>query len=131
MTNEDGRRATALAQPQIGRSFIQLCMGEGGAQLNFTGDFGITLESPVRIGPDSENPVLPYALEGIALLLPLLNADVTAVHVSDNGALELTVGGTAIHCAPVAHFEAWNVAGPGGRLVVSLPSGGLAIWDAV
>ena len=64
-------------------------MGAGDAQLNFSGDFGVTFEGPVRIGPDVADPVEPFALEGIALFLPLLNGDVTAVRVSDEGTLTL------------------------------------------
>jgi Family of unknown function (DUF6188) len=124
--------ATALAQPLVGQSLVQLRLGAGDAQLHFTGHFTITFESPlVVVGPAPDGPVVPYALDGVALLLPLLNADVELVGVSDDGALSVTVGGTTLRCGMDPDFEAWNYTGPGGRLVVSVPGGRLAIWDAM
>jgi hypothetical protein len=91
------------------------------------GDF----EGQIDVAATADGPVVPYAFDGVALLLPLLNADVTHVGVSDDGALSLTVGGTTLRCGAAPDFEAWNCTGTGGRRVVSMPGGGLAIWDAI
>jgi len=122
-------QATALAELLIGHSLVQVCVGVGDAQLNFTGGFGITLESPIGVGPAGESEAAPYTLEGLALLLPLLNGDVTDVDISEGGHLSLTVGVTTLQCRSGSGFEAWNYRGPSGEMVVSLPSGGLAIWS--
>ena len=131
MTTEDARWATALAQPLVGRSLIQLRLGVGEAQLHFTGDFTVTFEGAVEVAAAPDEPLVPYALDGVALLLPLLNGDVTHVGVSDEGALSMTVDGASVRCGAAPDFEAWNYTGPGGSRVVSMPGGGLAIWDAV
>ena len=131
VTTEDARSATALAQPCVGQSLIQLRLGVGDAQLHFTGDFTVTLEGPIEVAAAPDGPVVPYALDGVALLLPLLNADVTRVGVSDDGALSLRFGGTTLRCGADLDFEAWNYTGPGSTRVVSMPGGGLAIWDAI
>jgi hypothetical protein len=72
--------------------------------------------------------VVPYALEAVALLL--LNGDVTHVGVSDDGAFSVTVEATTLQCDADPDCEAWDCTGPGGR-VISMPGGGLAIWDAI
>ena len=126
---EDARWATALARPLVGQWLIQLCLGVGDAQLRFADDFTVNLEGPIGVAPAVSDPVVPYALEGVALLLPLLNGEVTHVAVSDDGALSLTVGGTTLRCGPDPDFEAWNFTGPGVEQVVSTPGGGLAIWS--
>jgi hypothetical protein len=78
-TTEDARWATALAQPLVGQWLTQLCLGAGDAQLRFADDFTVTFEGSIGAAPAVSDPVVPYALEGVALLLPLLNGEVTHV----------------------------------------------------
>ncbi|WP_428839421.1 DUF6188 family protein [Blastococcus saxobsidens] len=35
-----------------------------------------------------------------------------------------------MRCVPEGDYEAWQLDGPDGELIVCLPSGGLAIWSA-
>ena len=47
------------------------------------------------------------------------------------GALDVTFeGGARLQVEPDPHYEAWNVSGPNGALVVSMPGGELAMWSA-
>jgi Family of unknown function (DUF6188) len=131
VTTEDARSATALALPLVGQSLLQLGLGVGDAQLHFTGGITVTFGGPIEVAAAPDGPVVPFGLDGVALLLPLLNGEVTHVGVSDDGALFLTVGGTTLRCGADPDFEAWNYTGPGGRRVVSMPGGELAIWDAI
>jgi Family of unknown function (DUF6188) len=131
VTTEDPRSATALAQPLVGQSLLHLRLGAGDAQLHFTEDFTVTFEGPIEVATAPDGPVVPYGLDGVALLLPLVNAEVAQVGISDDGALSLTVGRTTLRCGADPAFEAWSYTGPGGRRVVSMPEGGLAIWDAI
>jgi hypothetical protein len=131
VTTEEARWATALAQPLVGQSLVHLCLGAGDAQLHFTGDFTVTFEAAIEVSAAPDGPVVPYALDGVALLLSLPNADAIRVGVSDDGALLLTVDGTTLRCGADPDFEAWHYTGPRGRRVVSMPGGGLAIWDAI
>jgi hypothetical protein len=130
VASADGLLASALAKALLGHTLDQLCVGDGDMQLNFTGNFNITLESAISVVQTEEVVAPPYALEGIALLLPLLNSEVTDVVISDSGDLVVTFGETTVRCGGGSGFEPWHFSGPSGEKVVSLPSGGLAIWPA-
>lgn len=61
----------------------------------------------------------------------LAGQSVTAVAKDDSGALTISfTDGTTLTVPPDDAYEAWNVSGPNGALVVSMPSGELAIWTA-
>ena len=117
--------ATRLVQPLVGGSLDQLCVGGWEVQLHFSTGHGVQLEQPVDMGPSVG--VRAHALEGLALLVPLLNAQVDAVAVDVPGDLVLTIGGTTLRCPAPQEFEAWNLSGPDGLRIISTP-GGLAIW---
>lgn len=55
---------------------------------------------------------------------------ITAATAEGNGTLTLTVSdGTKLNVFASDDFEAWTLAGPGGRKVVCLPGGELATWN--
>lgn len=55
---------------------------------------------------------------------------ITTATADENGTLTLTVAdGTLLNVFASADFEAWTLAGPGGRKVVCLPGGELATWN--
>lgn len=116
--------ATEQLQVLVGQPLTQLCVGVAEVQLRFDGELAVQLEAPVSVG--SGEPQEPYALSVLASLLPLLDGTVAAVRVEPSGALVLTVGPTTVRCEADGHYEAWNVTGPYGLLVVALPGGGLA-----
>lgn len=130
MPSTDHNDATQVLQTLIGQSLEQICVGVGDVQLRFSGDeVFVGLGSGVRTAPH-RTVVAPNSLEGLALLVPLLNGDVAAVHIDDRGGLSLVVGGTTLHCPESPEFEAWSLSGPSGVLVVSMPGGDLAVWSA-
>ena len=114
----------------IGQGLNQLCVGAYGLQLHFDGGLSITFETEVRRADGAGVPVAPYTLEGLSLLVPLLNGNVTGVVVKGRGGLSLTIDRTELHCPSHPDFEAWNLTGPDGVLVVCTPGGDLAIWSA-
>ena len=130
MTAEDVRSATAQLQPLVGQSLSQLCLGVGDAQLRFSDGATVSVENAITVAGGEGQPVVPYALHGVAVLLPLLNGEVDDVGVEADGALSLTLAGTALRCGPDPDFESWQVSGRGVGLVVCLPGGDLAIWQA-
>nr|WP_246215262.1 DUF6188 family protein [Modestobacter muralis] len=111
----------------VGASLDQLCVGPGELQLRLSSGHTVQLESPVDVAAAAG--VIAHSIDGIALFLPLLTAPVGAVTVDDAGDLALTLGGTTVRCPAGSEFEAWNVSGQRGVLVVSTPGGGLAIWS--
>ncbi len=130
MPSNDHNDATRLLQALVGQSLEQICVGVGDVQLRFSGDgFSVALGSGVRTTADRA-VVAPYTLEGLALLVPLLNGEVTGAHIDDRGGLSLIVRRTTLHCPENPEFEAWNLSGPSGALVVSMPGADLAVWSA-
>jgi hypothetical protein len=69
VASKDAVLATSLSLQLVGQlvgqSFLQLCLGPGDAQLNFTGDCALQLESPVLIGAYEAPPFRAYELEGV------------------------------------------------------------------
>jgi hypothetical protein len=118
-----------LAQALVGQSLTQLCVSVADVQLRFT-DSNVTLWSPMRVSTASHAVVHPYTVDGLALLLPLLNGDVTAAGTSESGELSLTIGDTTVRCGSHPHYEAWSYNGPRDETVVCTPGGDLAIWNA-
>lgn len=56
---------------------------------------------------------------------------VTESTVDEGGALSVAFeGGARLRVEPDPAYEAWNVSGPYGALVVSTPGGELAVWSA-
>lgn len=125
---EDVRAAQELVQTLVGQSFTQLCVSVGDVHLRFTGELGVSFGAPVRVGEADEAPTVPYGLDGLALLVPLLGGDVTEAAVSDTDELAVTISGTTVRCGSAPEYEAWTFNGPAAELVVCMPSGGLAIW---
>ena len=59
----------------------------------------------------------------------LLGQTVTSSTVEDSGTLVLAFGdGSSLRVAPHDVYEAWTVAGPGGKKIVCMPGGELAVW---
>ena len=61
----------------------------------------------------------------------LKGAVIRSSTADESGALTLGLdSGATLRVPSDSDYEAWNVAGPGGYRVVSLPGGELAIWSA-
>ncbi|WP_240431252.1 DUF6188 family protein [Mycobacterium kyogaense] len=61
----------------------------------------------------------------------LVGLDVSESTADDSGALKIAfTDGSLIQVPADDAYEAWNVSGPNGALVVSMPGGELAIWNA-
>ena len=129
MPTDDAAHATALAQELLGQSLDQLCLGTGDAQLRFTHST-VSMWSTIGVSTGEDALVRPYALDGVALLLPLLNGDVTAVEIDSSGRLSFTLGDTTVWCGSDPDHEAWSYDGRRGEKVVCTPGGNLAIWNA-
>ena len=123
----DKATATGLLQGLVGKALSQLCVGVADVQLRFDDGQSVQLETTVTVGDTV--PVEPYAVSGLARLLTVLNAELTAATVDQTGALTLTIGATNIRCEADERYEAWNYKGPDGVLVVALPGGKLSIWS--
>ncbi len=62
--------------------------------------------------------------------LRLLRGTVTRSIAHKDGRLEIDFDdGSCLRVPAGDHYEAWNVAGPEGALMVSIPGGDLAVWS--
>ena len=107
----------------------QLCVGAGDVQLRFTHST-VSLWSTIGVSTRNDALVRPYTFDGVALLLPLLNGEVTAVDIDASGGLSFALSGARIRCGSDPEYEAWSYDGRHGGKVVCMPGGDLAIWNA-
>ncbi|MGY5885822.1 DUF6188 family protein [Modestobacter lacusdianchii] len=129
MPTDDAAHATALAQELLGQSLDQLCVGAADAQLRFTHST-VSLWSTIGVSTGDDALVRPYTPDGVALLLPLLGGEVSAVDIDSRGRLSFTLGGATVSCGRDPDYEAWSYDGRQGEKVVCTPGGDLAIWNA-
>lgn len=99
-----------------------------GAELRFE-----TEVSLLGVGTATKISIAPAAAaDGASLLVGLLNREVEAASIDDDGTLRLALGGGAkVEVAPHAAFEAWTFAGPKGEKAVCMPGGELTTWGIV
>ncbi|MEU4675133.1 DUF6188 family protein [Amycolatopsis sp. NPDC023774] len=107
---------------------------EYSAVLHFSDDYTARIESPFSfrstgkkydLSPDSDPQ------ESFQPMAILLHQAVTRAEADDSGSLSLVFdNGATIHVEPDDEYEAWTVSGPDGFLVVSMPGGELATWEA-
>lgn len=97
------------------------------------GSFEVRIEQPFTLAaPNGEESSLDPEHDpgGAGRTLALLHERVTGAVAHKDGRLELEFeSGAAIRVLGGGEFEPWNVVGPGGLRVVSVPDGGLTIWS--
>jgi hypothetical protein len=97
------------------------------------GDFEIVIESPFRVtGPDGTKHSLdPGERSCLGPVLDLYPDALVTATVDADASLQLRfLSGARLDVAADSAFEAWQVNGPNGFLVVCATGGaGLAIWD--
>ena len=96
------------------------------------GEFEVVIESPFRVTtPDgSQHNLDPGVRASLGPVLDLYpDALITAIVEADATLRLRLASGAALDVPADAHFEAWQVNGPDGFLVVCTPGGDrLAIW---
>jgi hypothetical protein len=97
------------------------------------GDFEIVIESPFRVtAPDgTEHRLDPGERSRLGPVLDLYPDALATATVDADASLQLRfASGARLYVAADRAFEAWQVNGPNGFLVVCATAGaGLAIWD--
>jgi hypothetical protein len=97
------------------------------------GSVEIRIEQPFVVTvQDGEHDVDPEADPiDIAPALRLLHQGVTRATAFKDGRLELVFDGAELLRVPASEdYEPWNVVGPEGLRIVSLPGGDLGVWGA-
>ena len=96
------------------------------------GSFEVRIEQPfVVAGSDGEVRLDPEGdPQQMAPALRVLRRTVEQAIAFKDGGLELTFDdGAVLRVAAGEDYEAWNIVGPGGLRLVSMPGGELAIWS--
>lgn len=97
------------------------------------GSFYVTIEQPFWLAASSERDEVMLVPEGpseaLGPALALLHESVARAVAYKDGRLEMDfVEGAKLRVPVGEKFEAWNLVGPDGLRLVSLPGGELAVW---
>jgi len=122
--------ANRLLTALIGRPLVQFRMGYG-VHLEFGNHHEVTIETSFSVKDgDALWTGEPLTAEAAGVLLPLNSCEVTSVEVAGDGTLTLGVGSTTLTVPPCPMYEAWQVRGPLGLLIVCSPGGEyVAVWE--
>lgn len=103
-------------------------------RLYFSGDFFVRIESPFTLNlPDGRILLSPEEDESQAFspLSDLVGHVVAESTIDDAGVFTVVFeNGSSLVAKPDKAYEAWTLNGPNGLLVVCMPGGELAVWDA-
>src|SRR4051794_4611258 len=110
----------------VGESLPQICVGQFDVQLRFYGDMRVDIWNKIQTEESDDSWVEPFSLEGLRLLLPLLNRDVTGVAVGADASLELFFDAKRLICQSDDDYESWSFTDSRGDMVVCTPGRGLA-----
>lgn len=113
---------------------LQSVLIENSLVMRFSDEYVALIASPLTLSREGEAFSLTPdedPAEAFAPIRQLVGLDVVESTADDSGALRMAFGdGSLIHVTADKAYEAWNVSGPRGALVVSMPGGELAIWSA-
>lgn len=92
------------------------------------------METPLVLTVDDGQVTLPPDADSDEALQPvhrLVGRSVTAATYAETGSLRVEFTDSAtLTVEPDPDYEAWNVLGPNGLLVVCMPGGELAFWSS-
>lgn len=93
----------------------------------------VAVSSPFTVEVDGDTTCLSPEEdpeEAFELVRQLIGQKINRATVDSAGTLNMVFErGARISVGPDPDYEAWNVSGPDGALVVSMPGGELAIWS--
>ncbi len=97
------------------------------------GSFYVTVEQPFSFSATREADEAMFVPEGppaeLGPALAVVRESIGRAVAYKDGRLEIEfVGGAALRVPVSQKFEAWNLVGPAGLRLVSLPGGELAVW---
>lgn len=117
--------------PVADQPVAQLCV-DYAVTLRLANDVSVRIEQPFVIETRSgeERLVVPEGdLDRLAPVLPLARSTVTEGLAFDDGHLELTFSdGARVSVPSTEDYEPWEVVGPEGMRIVSIPGGELSVW---
>jgi len=102
-----------------------------GVHLEVGNDHEVTIETPFEVADgDTRWAGEPLTADAAGALLPLNLREVTSGRIATNGTLTLGLGSATVTVPPAPMYEAWQVRGPEGLLIVCSPGGDyVAVWE--
>jgi hypothetical protein len=133
ITESDGEAvvvANNLIGALIGKQLVQFRMGYG-VHLEVGDDHEVTIETSFEIEDGNTRwSGEPLTADAAGALLPLNLREVTSGRVAPDGTLVLGLGSATVTVPPAPMYEAWQVRGPDGLLIVCSPGGDyVAVWE--
>jgi hypothetical protein len=121
--------SNSLIAALIGQPLVQFRMGYG-IHLEFGADHEVTIEAAFEVADGlSRWSGEPLTAEAAGALLPLNNRIVASAEIAADGTLSIELGGATVTVPPIRMYEAWQVRGPVGLLIVCSPGGEyVAVW---
>lgn len=117
--------------PVAGQPVAQLCV-DYAVMLRLQNDVAVRIEQPfvVETATGEERLIVPEGdLDRLAPVLNLARSTVTEGAAFDDGHLELSFADGARVSVPSAEdHEPWEIVGPAGLRIVSVPGGELSVW---
>jgi hypothetical protein len=115
-----------------GSTVIKICFDQALTILTSSHhELRIETDSSIEV---SKNGLVSFDPENSGLvadkLLQLLSAEILDAQATDSGWLRLLFeGDVSLVTGPHGDYEAWEIVGAGGKRVVCMPGGELAIWQ--
>lgn len=122
--------ANDLIAGLVGKPLVQFRMGYG-VHLEAGSDHEITIETPFEVQDgDARWAGEPLTAGAAGALLPLNKREITSARVGTDGTLAIGLGSATVTVPPALMYEAWEVRGPAGLLIVCSPGGEyVAVWE--
>jgi hypothetical protein len=114
----------------VGKPLVQFRMGYG-VHLELGDDHEVTIETAFEVADDNAHWVgEPLTPDAAGALLPLNSRQITSGRIAKDGTLSLCLGSATMTVPPASMYEAWQVRGPDGLLIVCAPGGDyVAVWE--
>jgi hypothetical protein len=122
--------ANRLLATLTGKPLVQFRMGYA-MHLEVGDAHEVTIETTFEVvDGNSHWGGEPLTAEAAGALLPLNHREVMSGHIATNGTLALGLGSATLTVPPHPIYEAWQVRGPGGLVIVCSPGGEyVAVWE--
>ena len=114
----------------LGKQLVQFHMGYA-VHLEVGHDHEVTIETPFEVvDGNSQWSGDPLTDEAAGALLPMNLREVTSARIATDGTFILGFGSAILTVPPAPLYEAWQVRGPDGLLIVCSPGGEyIVVWE--